>query len=197
MPYADFKNRIKNNNQAARFVGNLELIKLKKQSRLLTGKNVIKLIPDIKEIIKRDLTSELRFEYEHATSKNPGWNIFKREPRKWVNYIINMSNCLLLSKGIAVKKQNISNALSKHCPTFNGINYVKKAIQLRKTKKILDLNNIEIKKLKNDGLSEDLAKTAEADVQKVTDGFIAKVDHFIESKEKDINFLQILITVRN
>lgn len=46
--------------------------------------------------------------------------------------------------------------------------------------------NDEIKKLKNDGLSEDLAKTAEADVQKVTDGFIAKVDHFIESKEKDI-----------
>lgn len=46
--------------------------------------------------------------------------------------------------------------------------------------------NDEIKKLKIDGLSEDLAKTAEADVQKVTDGFIAKVDHFIESKEKDI-----------
>lgn len=46
--------------------------------------------------------------------------------------------------------------------------------------------NDEIKKLKNDGLSEDLAKTAETDVQKVTDGFIAKVDYFIESKEKDI-----------
>ena len=46
--------------------------------------------------------------------------------------------------------------------------------------------NDEIKKLKNDGLSEDLAKTAEADVQKVTDGFIAKVDAFVEAKEKDI-----------
>lgn len=46
--------------------------------------------------------------------------------------------------------------------------------------------NDEIKKLKNDGLSEDLAKTAEADVQKVTDGFIAKVDTFVEAKEKDI-----------
>lgn len=46
--------------------------------------------------------------------------------------------------------------------------------------------NDEIKKLKNDGLSEDLVKTAEADVQKITDGFIAKTDRSIEAKEKDI-----------
>src|SRR3989339_1006175 len=85
---ADFNNRIKNNNQATRFIGNLGLIKLKKQSRILYGKNVIKLIPEVKKIIQRDLTNELQFEYEHATSANPGWNIFNREPRKWINYII-------------------------------------------------------------------------------------------------------------
>lgn len=46
--------------------------------------------------------------------------------------------------------------------------------------------NDEIKKMKNDGLSEDLAKNSEADVQKLTDGFIAKVDAIIDAKEKDI-----------
>lgn len=46
--------------------------------------------------------------------------------------------------------------------------------------------NDEIKKMEKDGLSEDLAKGAEADVQKITDSFIAKVDALIDAKEKDI-----------
>ncbi|MDG2331831.1 MAG: ribosome recycling factor [Flavobacteriales bacterium] len=43
-----------------------------------------------------------------------------------------------------------------------------------------------IKDLKNDGLSEDMAKSAEADVQKLTDQFSAKIDSLVDSKEKDI-----------
>ena len=43
-----------------------------------------------------------------------------------------------------------------------------------------------IKDLKNDGLSEDMAKTAEEEVQKITNGAIKKVDDFVEIKEKDI-----------
>ncbi len=46
--------------------------------------------------------------------------------------------------------------------------------------------NDEIKKLKNDGLSEDAAKDAEAQVQKTTDTYVVKVDNLIEAKEKDI-----------
>lgn len=46
--------------------------------------------------------------------------------------------------------------------------------------------NNEIKKLKNDGLSEDLAKSAEDEVQEITNTFIAKVDELIAAKEKDI-----------
>lgn len=46
--------------------------------------------------------------------------------------------------------------------------------------------NDEVKKLKNDGLSEDMAKDAENEVQKITDTFIAKVDTLIAAKEKDI-----------
>ncbi|MCB0401319.1 MAG: ribosome recycling factor [Flavobacteriales bacterium] len=46
--------------------------------------------------------------------------------------------------------------------------------------------NDEIKKLKNDGLSEDQVKDAEAQVQKVTDDYTHKVDALIAAKEKDI-----------
>lgn len=42
------------------------------------------------------------------------------------------------------------------------------------------------KKMKNEGLSEDQEKDAEAEVQDLTDKFIKKVDEVIASKEKDI-----------
>ena len=47
-------------------------------------------------------------------------------------------------------------------------------------------SNEQIKKLKNDGASEDEIKVGEAEVQKLTDTYIAKVDQLAELKEKDI-----------
>ncbi len=46
--------------------------------------------------------------------------------------------------------------------------------------------NEELKKLLKDGLSEDMEKDAEAEVQKFTDNFGKKVDTLVEAKEKDI-----------
>lgn len=46
--------------------------------------------------------------------------------------------------------------------------------------------NEEIKRMKKEGLSEDMAKDAEADVQKLTDDNIKKVDELMELKEKEI-----------
>lgn len=46
--------------------------------------------------------------------------------------------------------------------------------------------NDTIKKLKSDGVSEDEIKAGEAEVQKLTDKYIAKVDQLAEAKEKDI-----------
>ncbi|MEN8927794.1 MAG: ribosome-recycling factor, partial [Flavobacteriales bacterium] len=43
-----------------------------------------------------------------------------------------------------------------------------------------------IKGLKDDGLSEDMAKRAEDEVQKVVDVYSKKVDDLIDAKEKDI-----------
>ncbi|WP_103069902.1 ribosome recycling factor [Aquimarina sediminis] len=46
--------------------------------------------------------------------------------------------------------------------------------------------NNEIKKLEKEGLSEDMAKNAEVDVQELTDTFIKKIDEMLAVKEKEI-----------
>ena len=46
--------------------------------------------------------------------------------------------------------------------------------------------NDSLKKLQKDGLSEDLEKDAEANVQKMTDEFGKKVENLVIAKEKDI-----------
>ncbi|GAB3924503.1 ribosome recycling factor [Mucilaginibacter myungsuensis] len=48
-----------------------------------------------------------------------------------------------------------------------------------------DIND-KIRKLKTEGVSEDEMKTGEAEVQKLVDGYIVKVDKLMEAKEKDI-----------
>lgn len=43
-----------------------------------------------------------------------------------------------------------------------------------------------LKSLKADGLSEDMIKSSEGEIQTITDSFIKKVDEIVELKEKDI-----------
>lgn len=43
-----------------------------------------------------------------------------------------------------------------------------------------------VKDLKNEGLSEDMTKDAENEIQNITNSFIKKVDELVEAKEKDI-----------
>ena len=43
-----------------------------------------------------------------------------------------------------------------------------------------------MKKLGKEGLSEDMVKDAESEVQKITDSYIKKTDDYFSSKEKEI-----------
>lgn len=43
-----------------------------------------------------------------------------------------------------------------------------------------------VKDLKNEGLSEDMVKDAENEIQNITNGFVKKVDDLIDAKEKEI-----------
>ncbi|MBQ4818731.1 ribosome recycling factor [Aquimarina sp. MMG016] len=46
--------------------------------------------------------------------------------------------------------------------------------------------NNEIKKLEKDGLSEDMSKNAEVDIQELTNSYIKKIDDMLAVKEKEI-----------
>ncbi len=46
--------------------------------------------------------------------------------------------------------------------------------------------NTDIKKLEKDGMSEDVCKSAEEDVQKLTDSYIKKIDELLALKEAEI-----------
>jgi ribosome recycling factor len=68
---------------------------------------------------------------------------------------------------------------------------VKKAKAEAETGKIAIRNlrkdaNEKIRKLKTEGVSEDEMKAGEAEIQKLTDAYIIKVDQHSEAKEKDI-----------
>jgi ribosome recycling factor len=68
---------------------------------------------------------------------------------------------------------------------------VKKAKAEAETGKIAIRNirkdaNEKIRKLKSEGVSEDEMKTGEAEIQKLTDAYIIKVDQLSDAKEKDI-----------
>lgn len=49
-----------------------------------------------------------------------------------------------------------------------------------------DANDAMKKQQKANEISEDELKTAEADVQKLTDEYIAKIDHMVDEKSKEI-----------
>ncbi|UBM58039.1 ribosome recycling factor [Marinilongibacter aquaticus] len=71
---------------------------------------------------------------------------------------------------------------------LNLVKQVKSEIETAKIniRKVRQETNDEVKKLKNDGVSEDAIKIGEENVQQLTDKFIAKTDTMFEVKEKDI-----------
>ncbi len=148
-PLSDLQNRILDNDHATRFINNLGLLDLKLHSRLLYGKNVADGIPDVRDLLKRDLQSELQAEYMHAVDVDKEKNIFVREPRDWCNYVINMCGALLLSVGITARKDIYPELISLHHPTFGGAPYLVEALQLRSTMKVLHLSDNERADFKN------------------------------------------------
>ncbi len=148
-PLSDFKNRILDNDRATRFVGNLTLLDLKLHARLLYGKDIVSLIPDVRDLLTRDLQSELQAEYTHALDVDKEKNIFVREPRDWCNYVINMCGALLLAVGISARKDTYPELISRHHPEFGGVPYLKEALQLRSTMSVLHVSDTERDNFKN------------------------------------------------
>src|SRR5690606_42059152 len=100
----------------------------------------------------------------------------------------------LLEANIGLTPQNDGNVIRLNIPPLTEErrrDLVKKVKEEAEKGRVAVRNirkdaNDTIKKLKADGVSEDEIKAGEAEVQKLTDTYIGKVDQLAEAKEKDI-----------
>jgi hypothetical protein len=101
------------------------------RARVIGGRNVLRSIPPAKSIIGRGLQKELQADYWYATLPDSWANVFKREPRRHVGFIIAICDSLLKTKGVNVNKAQLPQALKRHHPKFRVIGLLKRALGRR------------------------------------------------------------------
>ncbi len=112
----------------------------------------------------------------------------------WEKSMINPIEKAILAANIGFNPQNNGETIRINVPPLTEERrkeLVKQSKQEGETAKVSIRNTRRdtidaIKKMQKDGLSEDLAKDFEAEVQKITDEFNKKVDVVLEKKEKEI-----------
>lgn len=112
----------------------------------------------------------------------------------WERTLLNDIAKGIINSNLGFAPQNNGEVLIINVPPLNEErrrDLVKKAKAEGESGKVAVRNNRKdaldmIKSLKNDGLSEDMIKDAEAEIQNITNVFIKKVDDIVDLKEKDI-----------
>jgi len=112
----------------------------------------------------------------------------------WEKSLLNPIEKAIMEANLGVNPQNDGVIIRINVPPLTEErrrDLVKKAKAEAETGKIAIRNvrkdaNEKIRKLKTEGVSEDEMKVGEAEVQKLTDSYIIRVDHLSEAKEKDI-----------
>lgn len=112
----------------------------------------------------------------------------------WEKNMLQIIERSIIAANIGINPQNDGNVIRLYLPPLTEERrkeLVKKCNQEGEQGKI-SVRNIRrdaiehIKKLQKDGLSEDVCKDGEKEVQDLTDKFIALVDKHLEAKEKEI-----------
>lgn len=112
----------------------------------------------------------------------------------WEKTLINTIEKAIIDSNIGINPQNDGNIIRLVVPPLTEErrkDLVKRSKEETEKGRVVVRNirkdaNEAIKKLKNDGASEDEIKMGESEVQKLTDSFIAQIDSLSEAKEKDI-----------
>ena len=112
----------------------------------------------------------------------------------WEKAMINPIEKAIMEANIGLNPQNDGIIIRLNVPPLTEerrrdlVKRVKEEAERGKitVRNIRKATNESIKKLKNDGASEDDIKLGEIEVQKLTDAFIIKVDQSTEVKEKDV-----------
>lgn len=137
--------------------------------------------------------------YGNATPLAQVGNINTPDPRTiivqpWEKNLLSTIEKAIIDANLGLNPQNDGNLIRLNIPTLTEERrkeLVKKVKEESEKGRVAIRNirkdaNEKIKKLKNDGVSEDEIKTGEAEVQKITDKYIVKVDELTDLKEKDI-----------
>ncbi len=114
--------------------------------------------------------------------------------KPWDKSMLQLIEKALLAANIGLTPQNDGEVVRLNIPILTEERrktLVKQVHQIAEHSKVSIRSarrdgNEGIKSLQKDGLGEDAAKAAEADVQHFTDAYIAKVDKHVEAKEKEI-----------
>lgn len=112
----------------------------------------------------------------------------------WEKQMLNEIAKGIINSNLGFAPQNNGEALLINVPALTEErrkDLVKKAKSEAENAKVAIRNNRKdaidmVKDLKNDGLSEDMAKDAETEIQNITNAFSAKVETYLEAKERDI-----------
>lgn len=114
--------------------------------------------------------------------------------KPWEKNMLNEIERAIINSDLGLNPQNDGEIIRINIPTLTEErrkNLVKQAKQEAENGKVSIRNvrkdtNDHLKKLLKEGVSEDQVKSAEDDVQKMTDEHTARIDTLLESKEKDI-----------
>ena len=112
----------------------------------------------------------------------------------WEKNMLSVIDKAILDANIGLTPQNDGNVIRLVIPPLTEErrrDLVKKVKEEAEKGRVTVRNirkeaNDSLKKLKNDGVSEDDIKVGEAEVQKLTDKYIEAVERLAEAKEKDI-----------
>jgi len=112
----------------------------------------------------------------------------------WEKAMLQEIERAIINSNLGLNPQNNGDLIMINIPTLTEerrLGLVKQAKAAAEDAKVSIRNsrkeaNDEIKKLKSDGLPEDVQKDAEDEVQKITDNFSKKAETLVERKEVDI-----------
>ncbi len=108
--------------------------------------------------------------------------------------IINDIERAIINSNIGLNPSNDGDTIRLNIPPLTEerrkdlVKKVKAEIEIAKVnvRKVRQETNDDLRKLKNDGVSEDAIKIGEEKVQKITNQFIDKIDQMFSAKEADI-----------
>lgn len=137
--------------------------------------------------------------YGNPTPLDQVGNINTPDPRTiviqpWEKSVISLIEKAIIDSNIGLNPQNDGSVIRLAVPALTEErrkDLVRKVKEEAEKGRVAIRNlrkdaNEKIKKMKNDGISEDEIKVGEGEVQKLTDAFIEKIDKLADNKEKDI-----------